>query len=855
MSKRIAKKVLLVGWDAADWKVINPLMDNGIMPTLNQFVNDGVIGNLATLDPPLSPILWTSIATGKLADKHGILGFVEPDSKKMEVRPSLSTSRKVKAIWNILSQEGFKSNVVGWWPSHPAEPINGVMVSNFYQKAVSVYHKPWPMAAGTVHPKDMEEVMREMRVHPAELTLSHMAPFFPNYKDIDQEKDGRMAAGAKILAHSASIHNAATWIMENTEWDFMAVYHDAIDHYSHSFMRFYPPQRPGIPDDLYHAYKDAVSGMYRFHDMMLERYLELAGEDTTVIIMSDHGFHSDHLRPNRLPKEPAGPAYEHSPYGIVCIKGPAIQTDQRVYGATLLDITPTLLTMFGLPVGKDMDGKVLSQIFEEPVQPEFIESWEQVPGDSGMHAADQQEDPWAAKEAMQQLVELGYIDAPGEDKQKNLDNVTSESQYYLARVLTYRKDWAKAAEILEEIFTKNQELRYGLALINCYQKMRKVAEYRSTLDKVRALEAGNMVKVDIMEASLLLLEYKPRKALELLLKAEQEAGHISQLHVQIGRIYLKSQQYEAAERAFIKALSIDSQQANAHHGLALTYLRQEKFEEAAEECLNAIGLSYYYPIAHFHLGEALMNLEEYERAADAFEVCCAIAPGNRKAHLWLIKLYEEKLNNNSKAEEHRKFINERIKGTITVVTGLPRSGTSMMMQMLEAGGEEILTDKIRTPDENNPKGYWEFEKVKKVMTDVSWLDEATGKVVKIVAPLLSYLPPKYDYKIIFMQRDMAEILRSQQIMLGKKTEIRKNAYPIVLSEAFKKQLEQAEAWLKRSPNAELLYVDYTSVIDNPSESAENVAEFLGAELNIQAMTEVVDIALYRNRASVGDEKK
>src|SRR5262249_23927084 len=156
-------------------------------------------------------------------------------------------------------------------------------------------------------------------------------------------------------------------------------------------------------------------------------------------------------------------------------------------------------------------------------------------------------------------------------------------------------------------------------------------------------------------------------------------------------------------------------------------------------------------------------------------------------------------------------------------------------------------------DENNPKGYMEFEKTKKMMTDVSWLSEAVGKTVKIVAPLLSYLPPKYDYKIIFMQRDMAEILRSQQIMLGRKSEFQKNAYPIVLSEAFKKQLEQAEAWLKRSPNAEVLYVDYASVIENPSEMAESISEFLGEELNIQAMAESVDKDLYRNRAQVKAE--
>jgi hypothetical protein len=242
-----------------------------------------------------------------------------------------------------------------------------------------------------------------------------------------------------------------------------------------------------------------------------------------------------------------------------------------------------------------------------------------------------------------------------------------------------------------------------------------------------------------------------------------------------------------------------------------------------------------------------MHLNEPEKAAEAFEVCCALMPGNKRAHQWLIHLYEEKLNKPQKAEEHRTFVQERIKGVVTVVTGLPRSGTSMMMQMLEAGGLDILTDQVRTPDDNNPKGYLEYEKVKKMMTDTSWFEEANGKVVKIVANFLFNLPAKYDYKIIFMQRDMAEVMRSQQVMLGKKAEAEKGIYPVVLAEAFKKQLEKAEGQIARMPNAEVLYLDYSHVISNPEEAAESVAEFLNEELDTSAMAQVVDRNLYRNR--------
>ena len=145
-------KVLLIGWDAADWKIIHRLVDGGKMPNMAGFIEEGVMGNLATLSPKLSPMLWTSIATGKRPFKHGILGFTEPDPHSGGIRPVSNISRKTRTIWNILSQTGRKCVVVGWWPSHPVEPINGVMVSNHYQRAVSPYGKPWPMKAGGIQP-------------------------------------------------------------------------------------------------------------------------------------------------------------------------------------------------------------------------------------------------------------------------------------------------------------------------------------------------------------------------------------------------------------------------------------------------------------------------------------------------------------------------------------------------------------------------------------------------------------------------------------------------------------------------------------------------------------------------------
>ncbi len=237
------KKTLVIGWDAADWKVINPLLDKGLMPHLEKMINSGTIGNLATIDPPLSPMLWTSIATGVRPYKHGITGFTELAEDGKTVKPVTLKNRRVKAIWNILSEHAYKTHVFGWWPSHPAEAINGIMVSNFFQRAYRPISEPWPMKKGTVYPEEKAALFATMRIHPGELTANHIAPFVPLFEKIDQKKEPSLEALAKIISDISSVHAAATYALEFEEWDFAAVYYDGIDHFNHSFIRFHPPRQ------------------------------------------------------------------------------------------------------------------------------------------------------------------------------------------------------------------------------------------------------------------------------------------------------------------------------------------------------------------------------------------------------------------------------------------------------------------------------------------------------------------------------------------------------------------------------------------------------------------------------------
>lgn len=219
-------KVLLIGWDAADWKVIYPLMDAGQMPNLSRLVERGASGPITTLHPPLSPMLWTSIATGKRPFKHGIHGFSEPTPDGRGVQAVTNLSRKSKAVWNILNQTGRRSVVIGWWPSHPAEPIDGVMVSDHYHRAGAPLDEGWPLPPNAVHPRELSEKLAGLRVHPDSLTPDLIEPFIPLAREIDQDKDKRLAACMRTVAECMSIQNAAVWLLDHQPWDFFAVYYD-----------------------------------------------------------------------------------------------------------------------------------------------------------------------------------------------------------------------------------------------------------------------------------------------------------------------------------------------------------------------------------------------------------------------------------------------------------------------------------------------------------------------------------------------------------------------------------------------------------------------------------------------------
>jgi hypothetical protein len=184
---------------------------------------------------------------------------------------------------------------------------------------------------------------------------------------------------------------------------------------------------------------------------------------------------------------------------------------------------------------------------------------------------------------------------------------------------------------------------------------------------------------------------------------------------------------------------------------------------------------------------------------------------------------------------------------ITVVSGLPRSGTSLVMQMLAAGGMPVLADGVRASDDDNPAGYFEFEPVKRTRSDDSWVSAAVGKAVKVIYLLLADLPPAFSYRVIFMRRDLNEVVRSQQTMLQRRGEQGAGLDTADMMRLFERQLEKTEAWLARQPTFCVMFLDYRDVVTDPLAHAKRLQEFLGVDLDIWAMSSAVNPKLYRQR--------
>jgi tetratricopeptide (TPR) repeat protein len=402
-----------------------------------------------------------------------------------------------------------------------------------------------------------------------------------------------------------------------------------------------------------------------------------------------------------------------------------------------------------------------------------------------------------------------------------------------------------------------------------------------------------------MEARLLMAEHQHAEALEILRRFEKRGEAQPGLYLALGRSCASLKQWEEAEAAYKQALKLDPDNAHANTGLAQIALAQGRNFEAAGFALNAVGLLYHNPHTHFLLGMAMLRLGQIERAAEAFQICVAQNPAHLGAHRRLALIYRHRLKDLAKADAHAEVVrqgtellrerqqaaaetalpsfNIEVPETTTppaseifdpttlisaradapfatIVSGLPRSGTSLMMQMLAVGGLPPLHDGHRPADADNPRGYYEFASAKNIRADGSWMPHATGRALKLVAQLLPFLPLEGDFRIILMERSLEEVLASQKVMLDRNSQAGAALDPDALESVYERQLAHVQEVLDRR-GFPVLRIAHAECLESPQAVATRVADFLQLPLDLAAMSTVVDPALYRNRRESLDHPK
>ncbi|MEO8430152.1 MAG: alkaline phosphatase family protein [Acidobacteriota bacterium] len=359
--------VIVVGLDGADWSILDRLAGAGRMPNLARLVREGRTANLRSFVPVLSPVVWTSIATGVTPDIHGVLDFQELDPKTGAAVPISGRSRRVPAVWNTVSSAGLRVGVTGWWATDPAEEVGGYMVTD-HASSILFEGQTSSVAFPTALAEGVRAVMSaENRVPDADL-----APYVSaNGSEIAAERsrggglENRMVALAKILGATRTVQRIARDLYDRERPDLAAVYFEGTDAIGHVFAADVPPKLACTPDEEFARYSGVVDAYYALVDRLLGQWMRRAAEDGSILLIcSDHGFKWGEDRTcRRSSLEWSTAAFWHRLDGVLAAWGPGVAASAERGGASVYDVAPTVSALLGVPADRRMTGKFLASWF------------------------------------------------------------------------------------------------------------------------------------------------------------------------------------------------------------------------------------------------------------------------------------------------------------------------------------------------------------------------------------------------------------------------------------------------------------------------------------------------------------
>jgi len=422
-------RVVIFGVDGADWQVIEPLVARGRLPHFKRLIDEGATGTLMSMQPSASPSLWTTIATGVRPERHGIHGFVvegggspgdaargeegrvEPATRREDVRPVTSGMRRAPAFWNILPRYGRKVGVVGWLVTWPAEPTNGYIVSS-YLPYIYNWSTGRPLKGTIVSgipkqtfPEALAGELAAEKVKPADIRPDMVLRFYEPDRVRTLSQDDRECVEGFLwsLACDETYRRIGLRLFEKYPVDLFAIYFGGVDVSSHRFWKFAHPDAMdyGVRPDEAAALGGVIDAYYVYVDGLLGEYLDRVGKETTLVVLSDHGF-----KAVLFPGKPMTSGH-HRMEGVLALYGRGVRRGGKFEGAGLLDVLPTVFRLLDVPIARDLEGKVLLQALD----PEFARvhpaAWVSTYGAAEHGEAPDESD--LDRNVLQRLRSLGYI--------------------------------------------------------------------------------------------------------------------------------------------------------------------------------------------------------------------------------------------------------------------------------------------------------------------------------------------------------------------------------------------------------------------------------------------------------------
>ncbi len=409
-------RVLFIGVDGLDWGRVQRLADEGRLPNIAGLMEEGSSGVLHSLYPYLSPSIWTSIATGKREDKHGIAGFLVDRGTTTNPTPTSSNMRTARAMWQILNDAGHSTGVIGWLVTWPAEPVSGYMISSRFHtllrdKLLDVGDEEMlARKRQSVHPPGIWDDAVSLRVDDADVSDETVAAFLGGDLPQSEEAAAAVREFRRIYASDQTTLAMAHRFFGDVPTDLAAVYFRGLDTSCHMYWRYMEPDTwpEELQPEMVSAFAPLIENYYERIDGIVGEVLAHRSAQTTVVLCSDHGF-AGHSGYPGFEGELAVGVSMHREDGIVIIAGPGVAQGTRIDGASILDVAPTVLATLDIPLGEDMDGQLLDAAFEpgwleqHPVS--FIETHE-----TGERNGDSEPIPSPVdEEVIERLKTLGYI--------------------------------------------------------------------------------------------------------------------------------------------------------------------------------------------------------------------------------------------------------------------------------------------------------------------------------------------------------------------------------------------------------------------------------------------------------------